>query len=75
MVYAHVDVVNTQSTYGGVLEVHEILGGPYNNIPAPVVVTTPGQRLSVPVVTAASGQGRVSETLPLRPAPERRSGN
>ena len=35
-VYAQVDAVNTKTTYGGVLESHEILGGPYNNIAGPV---------------------------------------
>jgi hypothetical protein len=32
-VYAQVDSVNSDTTYGGVLETHEILlGQPYNNI-------------------------------------------
>jgi len=35
-VYAQVDAVNTETTYGGVLENHEILGGSYNNIAGPV---------------------------------------
>ena len=30
-VYAQVDSVNLDSSYGGVLETHEITGGPYNN--------------------------------------------
>ncbi|KAA3664513.1 MAG: hypothetical protein DWQ04_05355 [Chloroflexi bacterium] len=32
MIYAHVDSANTLSTYGGVLETHEISGESYNNI-------------------------------------------
>jgi hypothetical protein len=32
IVYAHVDAVNLDTTYGGVLENHEITGLPYNNI-------------------------------------------
>ena len=31
-VYVHVDSANSSTNYGGVLEVHEILGGDYNNI-------------------------------------------
>jgi len=35
-VYAQVDAVNTQTSYGGVLEGHEMTGGAYNNIVGPV---------------------------------------
>ncbi|MBN1180206.1 MAG: tandem-95 repeat protein [Anaerolineae bacterium] len=39
VVYAQVDSVNADTTYGGVLESHEIMGQPYNNIAGPVEVT------------------------------------
>ena len=35
-VYAQVDSVNLDTSYGGVLETHEITGGPYNNIASTV---------------------------------------
>jgi hypothetical protein len=35
-VYVQVDSVNTETTYGGVLELHEIRGEDYNNIAGPV---------------------------------------
>ena len=38
-IYAQVDSAHTQTTYGGVLENHEIVGGPYNNITGPVLST------------------------------------
>ena len=39
-VYAQVDAANTGTSYGGVLENHEITGGVYNNIAGPVYPTT-----------------------------------
>jgi uncharacterized repeat protein (TIGR01451 family) len=39
--YAQVDSSNTETTYGGVLENHEIVDGPYNNISGPEYVPTP----------------------------------
>ena len=39
-VYAQVDSYNPLTTYGGVLENHEISGAPYNNILGPVSATT-----------------------------------
>lgn len=38
-VYAQVDSYNADTSYGAVLESHEITGGDYNNIIGPVVVT------------------------------------
>ena len=38
-VYAQVDSANRDTTYGGVLENHEILGGIYNNISGPAFPT------------------------------------
>jgi hypothetical protein len=34
-VYAQVDSANADTTYGAILEVHEITGGAYNNIAGP----------------------------------------
>ncbi len=38
-IYAQVDSAHAQTSYGGVLENHEIVGGPYNNIAGPVLST------------------------------------
>ena len=38
-VYVQVDSANTLTTYGGVLENHEIAGGAYNNILGPITVS------------------------------------
>jgi hypothetical protein len=51
VLYAHVDAINTQTTYGGVNERHEILGLPYNNILGPVNATT---EVLTPNVSTAS---------------------
>jgi len=39
-IYVQVDSANTDTTYGAVLESHEIAGGPYNNISGPVYPTS-----------------------------------
>ena len=39
-VYVQVDSANTTSTYGAVLEIHEVTGEPYNNISSPIVSRT-----------------------------------
>jgi len=39
-VYAQVDSANVNTAHGGVLESHEIAGGPYNNISGPVYVSS-----------------------------------
>jgi hypothetical protein len=38
-VYAQVDSSNANTLYGGVLEMHEVLGGAYNNVAGPALVT------------------------------------
>jgi hypothetical protein len=38
-VYVQVDSANADTTYGAVLESHEIVGGTYNNISGPVYLT------------------------------------
>ena len=40
-VYAQVDSAHVTTTYGGVLETHEILGTTYNNVSAEYIVGTP----------------------------------
>jgi hypothetical protein len=41
-VYAQVDSANTETTYGAVLEIHEISGDAYNNVAGPVGSTVAG---------------------------------
>jgi subtilisin-like proprotein convertase family protein/archaellum component FlaG (FlaF/FlaG flagellin family) len=41
-VYAQVDSSNANTLYGGVLEMHEVIGGAYNNIAGPVSATVAG---------------------------------
>jgi len=61
VVYAQVDSFNLETTYGNVLETHEMTDGPYNNIRGPVHSTA-----------AVSGDPRAIERLddrePLSPA-------
>jgi len=57
LIYAQVDSANTESSYGGVLENHEMEGGAYNNILGPVLskatVSSPhNEKLYLPVVTS-----------------------
>jgi uncharacterized repeat protein (TIGR01451 family) len=63
-VYAQVDSAAAGSDYGAVLELHEILGLPYNNIIGPVIVDQP--------VTLSPGLLRLQPgdwpLLPIRPA-------
>jgi len=47
-IYAQVDSVNRDTSYGGVLEDHEITGGVYNNISGPVYPTPGDASLSTP---------------------------
>jgi len=54
-VYAQVDSANTSTTYGGVLETHEINGLPYSNISAPVSATV--SLLEVLTLPATSSEG------------------
>ncbi len=47
-VYAQVDSANAQTSYGGVLESHEISGGTYNNISGPVLSLSGGVGFALP---------------------------
>ncbi len=60
-VYAQVDSANLNTTYGGVLEDHEILGGSYNNI-ASTLSTAGSTGAALPRTTRAP----VLEGLPPR---------
>ena len=67
-VYAQVDAANTNTTYGGVLESHEILNGLYNNIAGPVypaVDLTTNVAASEPAL--AGDRSPASDSLPPRP--------
>ena len=64
-VYAQVDSANAATTYGAVQENHEIIGGPYNNIIGPVLVTATANRISV--VTPAWAESPKQDHLPQRP--------
>jgi hypothetical protein len=64
-VYAQVDSANTLTTYGGVLEDHEITGGAYNNVSD--AVSTLGVTGAVAVPAGGAGQSTVPDKLPDRP--------
>lgn len=59
-IYVHVDSANAESSYGGVLESHELSGGIYNNIFGPILSTSVGgsnqhnQRLYLPLIFDSS---------------------
>ena len=64
-VYAQVDAVNTNTTYGGVLESHEILNGFYNNLAGPVYPTVDLTNV------AASEPALAGDRSPALPASDR----
>jgi uncharacterized repeat protein (TIGR01451 family) len=53
-VYAQADSAHSHTTYGGVLENHEIVGEPYNNISGPVDVTDSMAEGPGPLATGGS---------------------
>jgi hypothetical protein len=61
-VYAQVDSANLNSSYGGVLESHEVSGAPYNNIAGPAF---PGQQ-AMETVEAAERNIPRPGALPAR---------
>jgi len=62
--YAQVDAVNPATTYGAVLENHEITGGVYNNIASTTSIASSAQiAQAAPVVKASSPS---PAHLPLR---------
>lgn len=65
-VYVHVDSANNETTYGGVLEDHEIVGTPYNNVYGPVSVTA-GMNSILPDTTTRVRKSPSETHLPSRP--------
>jgi len=66
-VYAQVDSANATTTYGGVLEDHEITGGAYNNVTGPVWVPSGGTVEVQGTKPAPGGIGASDPGLPRRP--------
>ena len=64
--YAQADSVNMETTYGAVLENHEILGEAYNNITGPVRVTKAADSIQQPDVDAHHTR-TPGRSLPRRP--------
>ncbi|MEJ5311578.1 MAG: PKD domain-containing protein [Anaerolineae bacterium] len=64
-IYAQVDSANEATTYGAVLENHEMIGGPYNNIAGPALVS--GIANHIIVVTPVGFESPVKDYLPRRP--------
>jgi hypothetical protein len=62
-VYAQVDSANAMTTYGGVLESHEISGGTYNNISGPVLSVAGG---AAPSAASGSPAAVAGGNLPPR---------
>jgi hypothetical protein len=64
LIYAQVDSVNRQTSFGGVLESHELIGRPYNNISSPAF----GPNLSTPALSPPAPHLKLnrSRTLPDR---------
>jgi hypothetical protein len=66
-VYAQVDSYNADTTYGAVLERHEIRGEPYNNVAGPVVATGLGSGKAAEPNATGGGRPHWSSNLPPRP--------
>ena len=69
IVYAHVDAVDLDTTYGGVLENHEIVGLPYNNI-AQTTATAATVRSFADLWANLTSDQLLTDSLPARPSPE-----
>ncbi len=65
-IYAQVDSYNFYTNYGAVLERHEILGLPYNNILGPVL-SQAGASIVKPATARPLSSDSRSTTLPARP--------
>lgn len=61
-IYVQVDSANTLTTYGGVLENHEMLGGPYNNITG----ITLGSPITLAPTQTGSRPGQVNHLPPRK---------
>lgn len=65
-VYAQVDSAHLNTTYGGVLEIHEILGTTYNNVSSAYMAVAPTAAVFQPAFGQVTQEQLV---LPLRPEP------
>jgi len=68
-IYVQVDSADVGTTYGAVLESHEIVGGPYNNIMGPVFSTPGGlsEQVGGDDVGVAERPSARQHNLPVRP--------
>jgi hypothetical protein len=67
-VYAQVDSSNAATTYGAVLENHEMIGGPYNNVSGQFTVQSLGATSSPALSPDEGPEQDISQTsLPPRP--------
>jgi uncharacterized repeat protein (TIGR01451 family) len=66
-VYAQVDSSNAATSYGTVLENHEIAGGPYNNVSGQFTVQGAGAASPPAAVQDGSGKAISKTSLPPRP--------
>jgi hypothetical protein len=66
-IYVQVDSANTETDYGAVLEVHEIVGEPYNNIIGPVYPTVRNIQSPPSAPPFNKGLDGIVEQLPHRP--------
>jgi hypothetical protein len=65
LMYAQVDSANVGTTYGAVLESHEITGGTYNNISSTTSISSTRQTTKLPF--GNSEQHALHGNLPSRP--------
>ncbi len=66
-IYAQVDSANASTTYGSVLESHEISGEAYNNISGPVYLETEGDDGTAQSPAPEDRQPGLLKLLPTRP--------
>ena len=67
VLYAQVDSANTTTTYGVVLEEHEIIGTPYNNVSHIIVTEQQPINPAASVITDNDVQQAVPFPIPIRP--------
>ena len=65
-IYAQVDSINLDTNYGGVLESHEMNGGPYNNIIGPIVVAGLTNHRAAPIIRGDGNEPAANDQLPTR---------
>lgn len=69
-IYAQIDSANSESTYGGVLEDHEVTGGMYNNIFGPVLsqlptsgAGSPDATIYLPLIISSNAMATTASTM------------